>query len=540
MVCYSAVGISIALALLVVCFFRSDWILEASTIKSDVLRLDSKAVKVSKRYDVEYQAKLADQIEKRKKERAYTEKDMLLIYNPFQLNVQSMYVYFTTKKAASVRYEVHVDSETIPDFIATLYTGDNKTYTKEHEYQIIGLVPGMENTVTFTITYKNKRVQRKKFVFTPDALTGTEQMILESFNGESKQRLSDGLYAVFAENNYVYYYDNAGVIRSEIPILSYRATRLLFDEETMYYSISKTKIAAMNRFGQVTNVFTMGRYQLHHDYVFDGSGNLLVLGTDTKGKSMEDRILHLDVTTGKVTQLVDLATFYPDYYKKHMKNTKTDGEYDWMHLNTIQWMGDDSIVVSARETSAIIKISNVYKKPRIEYMLSEESFWEGTGYEHLLYEKESDFRSQTGQHTVTYETDPSLGEGQYYLHMFNNNVGKSFSRPEYDWFAHFEGITDSGTKGIESYYYKFLVNELDRTYDLVASYPVAYSGYVSSTQHYRGNHIVDSGQAFVFVEADDTGVPIRTFHLTKEGKYCYRVYKYEFDGFYFTGVPTIR
>lgn len=523
----------VAVTVILICFLNSGLILEAKSIRSEIIRLDNETLKTSKVYDVDFQESVAKQLKKLKNQKTYSEKDMLLVYNPFQLNVQSMYVYFTTKSAANVSYKVHVDSKEINDFTATLYNSGKNNYTKEHEYQLIGLIPEMENTVTFTITYKNGKQQKKQFKFTPDALTGTEYKILPSTDGTSKQELSNGLYAVFSENKYLYYYDNDGVIRSEIPILGYRVVRLLFNEDKMYYSISKTKIAEMNRLGQVTNIYDTGKYHLHHDYAFDGDGNILILGTDTTGDSIEDRILRLNLKNGKVKQIVDLADLYPDYYENHMEFTKPDGNYDWMHLNTIEWVGDDSIIVSARETSAIIKISNIYKKPKVEYMLSEESFWEGTGYEDLLYRKESDFRSQTGQHTVTYVEDSSLGEGQYYLHMFNNNIGKSYSRPDYDWNANFDEITDTGTKGYRSYYYKYLVDENTKSYDLVDAYEVEYSGYVSSTQEIEENHVVDSGQAFIFAEYDNSGNVIRKFNLTPEGKYCYRVYKYTFEGFYF-------
>lgn len=523
----------VAVTVILICFLNSGLILEAKSIRSEIIRLDNETLKTSKVYDVDFQESVAKQLKKLKNQKTYSEKDMLLVYNPFQLNVQSMYVYFTTKSAANVSYKVHVDSKEINDFTATLYNSGKNNYTKEHEYQLIGLIPEMENTVTFTITYKNGKQQKKQFTFTPDALTGTEYKILPSTDGTSKQELSNGLYAVFSENKYLYYYDNDGVIRSEIPILGYRVVRLLFNEDKMYYSISKTKIAEMNRLGQVTNIYDTGNYHLHHDYAFDGDGNILILGTDTTGDSIEDRILRLNLKNGKVKQIVDLADLYPDYYENHMEFTKPDGNYDWMHLNTIEWVGDDSIIVSARETSAIIKISNIYKKPKVEYMLSEESFWEGTGYEELLYRKESDFRSQTGQHTVTYVEDSSLGEGQYYLHMFNNNIGKSYSRPDYDWNANFDEITDTGTKGYRSYYYKYLVDENTKSYYLVDAYEVEYSGYVSSTQEIEENHVVDSGQAFNFAEYDNSGNVIRKFDLTPEGKYCYRVYKYTFEGFYF-------
>lgn len=524
---------TVAAMIAVLCFLFSSQVLDASTLRSDVLRLETTAKKTSEIYNTEYQQGLKKQIKKLKQNKDYSEKDMLLVYNPFQLNVQSMYVYFKTSQPASVSYTVHVEESDINDFTQTLYNDGAGNYTTEHEYQLIGLIPEQENIITFTIQYKNGKAKVKKFRFTPDALTGKEYSILPSTEGTSSQPLSDGLYAVFSENKYLYYYDNDGVIRSEIPILSYRVLRLLFSEDKMYYSISKTQMVEMDRLGQITNVYSMGKYHLHHDYVFDGDGNILILATDTKGDSVEDRIIRLNLKNGKVKQVIDLADFFPDYYEEHMEYTKTNGDYDWMHLNTIQWLEGNSIIVSARETSAVIKIKNIYKKPSVEYMLSEESFWKGTGYEDLLYKKTSDFRSQTGQHTVTYEEDSSLPAGQYYLHMFNNNVGKTYSRPDYDWNAHFDKITDSGTKGYTSYYYKYLVDETSRTYSLVDSYEVEYSGYVSSTQHVGSNHVVDSGQAFVFTENDSNGNIIRRFELTEEGKYCYRVYKYTFEGFYF-------
>ena len=522
-----------AICIIIACFLLPGQVLNAVTLKSDIIRLESTAKKKSQLYDVKYQQGRLRQLNKLKQKKKYTEKDMLLVYNPFELNVQSIYVYFNTKKAASVTYTVHVDDDKIDDFTAKLYNEGANQYTKKHEYQLIGLIPEVENTVTLEIQYKDGKTQIKKFKFTPDALTGTEYKILPSTEGTSSQQLSNGFYAVFSENKYLYYYDNDGVIRTEIPILSYRVVNLLFSEDKMYYSISKSQIAEMNRLGQITNVYSMGQYHLHHDYCFDGNGNMLILATDTKGDSVEDRIIQLNLKNGKVKQIIDLADFYPDYYEEHMEFTKTNGDYDWMHLNTIQWIKGDSIIVSARETSAVIKIKNIYKKPEVEYMLSEKSFWKGTGYKDLLYKKASKFRSQTGQHTVTYEEDSSLKKGQYYLHMFNNNVGMTYSRPDYDWNAHFDKITNSGTKGYASYYYKYLVDETNKTYDLVESYEVPYSGYVSSTQHFGGNHIVDSGQAFIFSENDSKGNVIRQFDLTKEGKYCYRVFKYTFEGFYF-------
>lgn len=74
----------------------------------------------------------------------------------------------------------------------------------------------------------------------------------------------------------------------------------------------------------------------------------------------------------------------------------------------LQWIGDDQIIISSRETSTILKVDDIYGTPYIDYMIGEEIFWEDSEYEHLILDKVVDFASQTGQHTVTYMEDDSL------------------------------------------------------------------------------------------------------------------------------------
>ena len=498
----------------------------------EIIRFDTETVSAKKLYQEKEQQNRYKKIQSLKRENNYTQNKMLMIYNPYGLNVQSMYVYFTTKKACSVSYTIHVESKEISDFTKTFYNGKKKNLSNVHEYQMIGLVPGVENTIKFEFLYENGSTKTKTVTFTPDKLTGPAYTILPQTDGESTQELEDGLYAVFSEDRYLYYYDNNGVIRSEIPLLGYRAVRLLFDGDKMYFSINKSKMVEMSSLGQVTKIYDMGTYHLHHDYIFDTKGNILILGTDTLADSMEDIILKLNRKSGKVTKIVDLADLYPDYYKKHKNNRKPDGEYDWMHLNTIQLMNSDTILVSARETSSILKISGIYSNPKVEYMIGPKSMWKGTGYKKLCLDKVGDFKEQLGQHTIVYQEDASLKKGQYYLYMFDNNVAKSYSRPDYDWEKYFPGVSDVGTKGDASYYYKYLVDEKAGTYELVNSFAVPYSGYVSSTQEFGENIIVDSGQKLLFGEYDSNYQLIRQFEVYGS-KYCYRVYKYTFSDFYF-------
>ena len=62
----------------------------------------------------------------------------------------------------------------------------------------------------------------------------------------------------------------------------------------------------MDELGQITQVYDLGQYELHHDYVFDDAGNILILASDTGQDSVEDIILRLDTEDGTVEEVLDL------------------------------------------------------------------------------------------------------------------------------------------------------------------------------------------------------------------------------------------
>lgn len=483
-------------------------------------------------YTTDYQTEIALTLQDYKDNNIYTLEDPLMVANPYGTNTTGLYVYFTTDTPVKISYTV--SAEGYSDFSRELY-GE---YSTEHEYLLIGMIPDTVNTITLTaVDDEGNTVGTKGIEYHTSPLLGsTKNVQLEVTKGESSAELSDGLYTMLGnrteedneQTDYILLYDNNGTLRSEIPIKSYRACNILFDDSHMYYSTSADEIAVMDNTGQILTVYSMGDYQLHHDYIFGSENDLLVLASQENAETEEDRILSVDLDDGTVTELIDLADLFGDY----LDSLSSDEPLDWMHINSIRLIGEDSIIISSRETSTIIKIDDIYGDPVVDYMIGSVQFWEESGYDSLLLEQVGDFSLQAGQHCVEYETSDELEDGQYYLYFYNNNNTVCDTRG-YDYSSDdsYSG-TYSGTEGEESYYYKYLVDENERTFELIEQIPVTYSGYVSSVQQTGNNLLIDSGSAFTAVELDENNTPVQTLAGTGD-TWWYRVFKYDYSGFWF-------
>ncbi len=462
----------------------------------------------------------------------------LFIYNPYGTNNNSINVYFKTDKEYKVSYTISVNGYN--DFSRTLYNGTDNEFITDHEYQMIGFIMGEVNKLKLTLTDSdgNSEDYNYKFDFRGYKLDTSNKL---NTTIKSDDEVTDGLFAILGDSrddeDYFWLVDNEGTVRSEIPILGYRSLRLLFDNHKMYFSISERKIASINRLGKVERIYKTGKYLLHHDYAFDDSHeNLLVLASDTTEESCEDAIIKINLETGKITDSFMLEEVFPDvldkaYYNEDEIPPQVESKgVDWMHINTINYLSGDTVILSSREMSSIIKVSNIFDDPKVEYVLGDENVWEKYDEKKYLYEKIGDFTISGGQHTVTYEESDT--DGVYYLTMFDNNLGTSLTMPKFDWKS--IGLTYSSPKDKgKSYYYKYKVDENNKTFELVDSFEVPYSAYMSSSQEYDGNIIIDSAQACVFSERNSDGKIIRNYKFDCESS-IYRVFKYNFNGYYFS------
>ncbi len=492
-------------------------------------------------FDMVYQEVLQEKIDVLLEE-SYSFSNPLMIYNLYGTNTLGLNIYFKTEEESKLSYTIHVDDKEIPDFSRTLDNDSLNHLTKNHQYQLIGFVPGLKNEVTLELKDKDDKViDTKKFTLDFTGISVNAEEKLEVKDGNSQEELTNGLYAMLGndsdQQDYLALYDNDGILRMETEIRGYRSHRILFRNGKMYYSISQSKIAEVNPLGQVTEIYNTGHYDLHHDYTFDDDGNLIVLANNRKKKTEEDCIIKIDLDTKAVTEIIDFENMFKSYVETCTLDTtgvRDEGEdgLDWLHLNSIVWL-DGDVLLSSRETSSIIRVNNVETEPELVYILSDPKIWEDTEFSEYVYLKKGDFKIHAGQHSLNYEEGSE--DGVYTITFFDNNYGKANSQPKFDYSK--LGIKNQDSfKGDSSYYYVYEVNENEKTFELVDSFEVLYSGIVSSVQPMdNGNIVVDSGTAGVFAEYDEDHNLIRQFKAKLNKYMIYRVFKYDFNDFWFEG-----
>lgn len=498
---------------------------------------------VAEVYSVKKSAQAEETLTDIKKNRVFTLEDALWAYNPYGTNRNSMYVYFGTNGKTYCRYTISVDNPKIPDFTRTAYgTGQGKL-TKEHEYQLLGLVAGEKNYITMKLyNAKNELSEVKTFaVRIPKSRVGATQ-ILPSVKGRSKTEITNGLYVVFQDGAKtasgekkcaILLYDNSGVLRGEIPTDRYCGRNLENVYDTLLYASSATQLAQVNQLGQVTNTVSTKGYRQSGEFAYDGYGNVYVIATKAGKKATpQSKVLEIALEDGTTTLMVDMDTLFKNVYNKAAKRAKK-ADVDWVGLNSVQVAGTNKLILSSKKLSSIIKVSNIGSLlPKIDYIIADPKLYKGyKGLAKKVLKKSSGedataapsetpavrnilkkkvtpepFQSQYGQEAVTYQKKGKR------LSFLNSNVGSN--------------AKNTG----ESYYYSYKVDETAKTYQLVNKKALDQTKRDGNVIAGKTTYVYCCSDEGLFVEGDWNGRVVKQF---KMGKRPYRVYKNDFKGFWF-------
>lgn len=496
-------------------------------------------------YSVPKSASVEENLTAIKKNKVFSTEDALWAYNPYGTNRSSMYVYFETKGNCYVRYTISVRDTSISDFTRTAYAKNAGKVTKEHEYQLVGLVPGQTNYIHLKLFNQDDELSEMKTfsVDIPASPVGAPNR-LENKKGVSKKTISNGLFTVFQEGKKarktrqtaILLYDNSGVLRGEIPTNRYIGRNMEQIYDTLTYATSPNQLVQINSLGQVTKAIAINGYDQAGEFAYDGYGNIYAIATaNQKGASPRSKVLQVELETGKVSQVLDMEDVLKSVYRKSAKQAKKKS-VNWIDLNSIQVTGTNKLLLSSRKLSSIFHVSNVGSLlPKVNYIIADKKIY--AGYKNLQKkvltkaseEGESEptatpavrnilkkpvvpdpFISQYGQEAIGYKKRSA--EGQYDLTMFSNNAGT--------------GARGDGS----SYYLSFRVDETTNTYQLKTKNKV-------EGNQKDGNYILDGSRyiychsdARSFKEADTTGRLIREYATQTRP---YRVYKRDFKDFWF-------
>lgn len=484
--------------------------------------------------DIEYQNDISKLIYNKKNNKIYTVNKPLLILNPYGTNITGLYIYFYTFNKYKIEYTISVNDKDIPDFTNTLSGG----LKRKHEGQIIGLVQGIENTITLKLIDKNNNV-KGEYEYKIDMLDyGTDSVKRIDSKIIDDSMITDGLYmTVNVMNGSKYlpisFYDKYGILRAEFTKDSGDNTyRLINIKDKIFYAIDSNRFVLVDRLGKIDKIYYVD-LESNHDYIYSEDNNsiLYIAGTSYVKK--------LDLKSGEDIVLIELNKLMDSFYESSLNyynknNIDIDYEsFNWAHPNSIEIVNDKDIIISLRETSSIIYISNIYTKPVIKYIIAPERVYEGTEYEKYLLKQEGDFSIHAGQHTVILERDKKLEDSSYYLYMFNNNYAKSDTVFNYDWVNTIKGVGTKNKNAKSSMYYKYLINEDKKTFTLVDSFNVDYSNTKSNVQIDKDNHyIVTTSSSNSIYEYDKNNNLLLKLNLDDYND-IYRTYKLDMKNFWF-------
>ena len=424
------------------------------------------------------------EIEKKFKVNGYTLDNPNIILNPYGNSPLTALVLFETEQELDVKVTI-----TGKDKLTTYTHTFSKT--KEHYLPIYGLYADSNNKIIIECGNNKKEIyiQTEKL---------PENMILPTSIKANKSKLTNDLYFYTpSSSGYTVAYDVNGDIRWYLTnyalwkIDRLQNGHLLVSTERLinnpYYM---TGLYEIDLLGKIYTEFSLeGGY--HHDYYEMENGNLLVASDDFNNEdgTVEDYIVELDRTTGKVIKTFDLKKVL------NMEDGQSENytSYDWFHNNSVWYdKKTDSITLSGRHQDAVINIS--YQTGELNWIIGDSTNWSSEYQKYFFTPVGDNFEWQWSQHAAMITP-----EG--YVFLFDNGNNKSKNKDEY------VDASNSYSRGV-----MYKIDTENMTIEQVFEYGKEkgssfYSPYISDVDYLDKNHYIIHSGGIVYVDGKNSNQP---------------------------------
>lgn len=347
----------------------------------------------------------------------YTLANAPVIVNPYEISPLTALVLFKTPQAVPVTVTIH-GKDALSSFSHTFQP------STEHRVPVYGLYPGQKTMVDIQAGR-----QQRTFAIEAGALPKDFPKTLSVKHDKSK--LTDELYfvsqsssrsktAAYDVNGDVRWYVKPKLTTWEIQRL--QNGRLLLGTERLvaepYYS---TGLYEMDLLGKIYREYSVpGGY--HHDYHEMPNGNLIVATSNLDPGSrltVEDYVVEIDRSTGKIVKKIDLGTILP------MDKGKSLGawtEDDWFHNNAVYYdAASGSLLLSGRHQDAVVNLD--YATGKINYIIGSPEGWPADMQQYFLTPAGDNFEWQWEQHAVS-----MLPNGD--IMLFDNGPNRSKNKAD--------------------------------------------------------------------------------------------------------------
>ena len=251
-----------------------------------------------------------------------------------------------------------------------------------------------------------------------------------------------------------------------------------------------TGLYEIDLLGKIYTEFSLeGGY--HHDYYEMENGNLLVASDDFNNEdgTVEDYIVELDRTTGKVIKTFDLKKVL------NMEDGQSENytSYDWFHNNSVWYdKKTNSITLSGRHQDAVINIS--YQTGELNWIIGDSTNWSSEYQKYFFTPVGDNFEWQWSQHAAMITP-----EG--YVFLFDNGNNKSKNKDEY------VDASNSYSRGV-----MYKIDTEKMTIEQVFEYGKErgnsfYSPYISDVDYLDKNHYIIHSGGIVYVDGKNSNQP---------------------------------